>query len=102
LRFHGLLVFASTSTAVATPQDAIQPTIPIRAENPCVKKWARYFLFHGYEIQDAGSNEGEDMSLYPRTALALSDDDVAPVLELSHEGSHSREEWNSLERLAGN
>ena len=34
-------------------------------------------------------NEGGDMSLSPHAAPALSDDDVAPVRELSHRGSHS-------------
>jgi hypothetical protein len=47
------------------------------------------FLFHGYEIQDVGTNEGGDMSLSPHTAPALSDDDGAPVRGLSHRGSHS-------------
>jgi len=47
------------------------------------------FLFHGYEIQDAGTKEGGDMSLSPHAAPALSDDDVAPVRELSQRGSHS-------------
>ncbi len=34
-------------------------------------------------------NEGGDMSLSPHASPALSDDDVAPVRELSHWGSHS-------------
>jgi len=44
------------------------------------------FLFNGYEIQDAGTNEGGDMSLSPHAALALSVDVGAPVRELSHGG----------------
>ena len=34
-------------------------------------------------------NEGGDMSLSPHAAPALSDDNVAPVRELSRWGSHS-------------
>ena len=34
-------------------------------------------------------NEGADMSLSPHATPALGDDDVAPVRELSHQGSHS-------------
>jgi hypothetical protein len=60
------------------------------------------FLFHGYEIQDAGTKEGGDISLSPHTAPALSDDDVAPVRELSHRGSHSSGGETPLERFAGN
>jgi hypothetical protein len=61
------------------------------------------FLFHGYEIQDAGSNEGGDMSLSaPRAAPALSDDDRAPVREVSHEGCHSRWDETPSEGGAGN
>ena len=38
------------------------------------------FLFHGNEIQDAGTNEGGDMSLSSNTAPAPSDVDAVPVL----------------------
>jgi hypothetical protein len=34
-------------------------------------------------------NEGGDMSLSSHAAPALSDDEVAPVRDLSHRGSHS-------------
>jgi hypothetical protein len=58
------------------------------------------FLFQGYEIHDAGTNEEGDMSLSPHTAPALSDDDGAPVWELSHRGSHSGGGEDPFERLA--
>jgi len=60
------------------------------------------FVFHGYEIQDAGTKEGGDMSLSPHAAHALSDDDGAPVRELSHRGSHSGAGETPLERFACN
>jgi hypothetical protein len=47
-------------------------------------------------------NEGGNMSLSPHAAPALSDDDVAPVRELSHRESHSDGGEAPSERLAGN
>jgi len=60
------------------------------------------FLFHGYEIQDAGTKEGGEMSLSPHAAPALSDDDVAPVREVSHRESHSSGGETPSDRSAGN
>jgi len=40
------------------------------------------------------------MSLSPHAAPALSDDDVAPVRELSHRGSHSGGGETPFKRLA--
>jgi hypothetical protein len=44
--------------------------------------------------------EGGDMSQSPHTASALSVDDGAPVLALSHWGSHSGGDETPSERLA--
>ena len=60
------------------------------------------FLFPWYEIQDAGTNEGGDSACPPHTAPELSDDDVAPLRELLHWGSHSGGGETPLERLACN
>jgi hypothetical protein len=60
------------------------------------------FLFHEDENQDAGTNEGRDMSLSPQTAPALNDDDVAPVRGLSHRESHSGRGKTPFQRSAGN
>jgi len=53
-------------------------------------------------IQDAGTNEGGDMSLSPHAAPALGDDYGAPVLELSHRASHSGGGETPFPRLACN
>jgi hypothetical protein len=59
-------------------------------EAPLIRRW--YFgsgeiFFYGYEIQDAGTNKGGDMSLSLHAAPVLSDDDASPAREVSHQGS---------------
>jgi hypothetical protein len=60
------------------------------------------FLFMDMKFLDAGTNEGRDMSLSPHAAPALSDEDVTPVREVSHRGSHSSGGETPFQRLADN
>ena len=63
--------------------------IPEKSYQRRKKNGSVEFLFHEYEIQDSGKNEGGDSACPPMPPLRWAMMKVAPVRELSYRGSQS-------------